>query len=206
VAGIREKKKLRTHDAIVNAAFKLMLQKGFVETTIDEIAEKAEVGVGTIYNYFGSKRAVLLVINEKMTEDMLLKGEEIKSKAEGTPEKVIFDLIWLYFSEFFVYDRSFMREIMASVMTEYDSIAKEMLGLDLRLVGQVAGLLEQFQDRGVIRRSIPIDRASLLLYGTMMMPWFMFLFMEDLKPETLKMEIEENIKLIFMDWKESEAE
>ena len=201
MAGLREKKKSRTQKAIIKAAWDLFLEKGFNNSTIDEIAERAEVSVGTIYNYYGSKRLILLAINERLTEDLLIKGEVIRKKTKGDPEEAVFELIWLYFSQAFAYDREFMREIMASIMTEYDSIAQEMFGLDLRLVGQISETLEGYQKQGLISRNIPIERASLLLYGTMMMPIFMFLFMEDVSKESLKTEIRENIRLVFMGWK-----
>ena len=52
---LRERKKRKTNEAIVAEAARLFMSKGFAETTIDEIAAAAEVGVGTLYNYYKSK-------------------------------------------------------------------------------------------------------------------------------------------------------
>jgi AcrR family transcriptional regulator len=48
-----------TQRAIVEAAAELFIERGYIGTTIEEIALKAGVAVQTIYNAIGSKRAVL---------------------------------------------------------------------------------------------------------------------------------------------------
>lgn len=45
--------------AILNATLAVLTQKGFHDATIDEIAETAGVGKGTIYSYFPSKIALV---------------------------------------------------------------------------------------------------------------------------------------------------
>jgi len=55
----RERKKLETRRAILEAAMALFHEKGFDETTIEEITAQADVAKGTFFNYFGSKDALL---------------------------------------------------------------------------------------------------------------------------------------------------
>ena len=57
--GLRERKKLKTRNAIQKEAMRLFLAKGFDETTIEEIAEAAEISPSTFFNYFPSKEAVV---------------------------------------------------------------------------------------------------------------------------------------------------
>ncbi|GAB4248275.1 MAG: hypothetical protein Kow00109_24420 [Acidobacteriota bacterium] len=51
----REKRKLRVREDILEAALDLFAEKGFYAVTMQEVAERAEVAVGTLYNFFESK-------------------------------------------------------------------------------------------------------------------------------------------------------
>jgi len=58
--GLRERKKVDTRRRIFRAAVELFTAKGFEATTVEEIAERADVGKGTVFNYFPRKTAFLV--------------------------------------------------------------------------------------------------------------------------------------------------
>jgi AcrR family transcriptional regulator len=55
----RERKKLETRQALLEAALGLFREKGYDETTVEEITQRADVAKGTFFNYFSSKEALL---------------------------------------------------------------------------------------------------------------------------------------------------
>lgn len=57
--GLRERKKLRTRASIQKEAMRLFLEKGYEETTIEDIAEAVDISPSTFFNYFPSKEAVV---------------------------------------------------------------------------------------------------------------------------------------------------
>ncbi len=57
--GLRERKKLKTRNAIQKEAMRLFLDKGFEETTIEDIAAAVEISPSTFFNYFPSKEDVV---------------------------------------------------------------------------------------------------------------------------------------------------
>lgn len=57
---LRERKKLKTRAAIRREAFRLIEQNGWANTTVEQIAEAAEVSPSTFFRYFPSKESVLM--------------------------------------------------------------------------------------------------------------------------------------------------
>jgi AcrR family transcriptional regulator len=58
--GLREVKAARTREQIIDVALDLFIDQGYDETTMERIAERAEVGSTTLYRYFPSKDLLLL--------------------------------------------------------------------------------------------------------------------------------------------------
>ncbi|ORB28046.1 TetR family transcriptional regulator [Mycolicibacterium parafortuitum] len=58
--GLRERKKVQTRLDIKREAFRLFDRQGYANTTVEQIAEAANVSPRTFYRYFGVKEALLL--------------------------------------------------------------------------------------------------------------------------------------------------
>ena len=56
----RERKKEETRVSIIDCAVSFFREKGFQETSMEEIAEKSDVSKGTLYNYFENKESILV--------------------------------------------------------------------------------------------------------------------------------------------------
>ncbi|MFF9099586.1 TetR/AcrR family transcriptional regulator [Streptomyces rubrogriseus] len=58
--GLRERKKIKTREAIRAAAYGLIRQQGYEATTVEQIAERAEVSPSTVLRYFPTREDIVL--------------------------------------------------------------------------------------------------------------------------------------------------
>jgi AcrR family transcriptional regulator len=58
--GLREKKAQKVREAIYDAMLTLAERDGYDAATLEQVAERAEVGISTVYRYFANKDAILL--------------------------------------------------------------------------------------------------------------------------------------------------
>lgn len=76
--GRRQRRIARRRQEILDAAARVFASKGFAQATTKEIADEADLAEGTLYNYFGGKRDILLAIAHETEAPMVaaLQGIE----------------------------------------------------------------------------------------------------------------------------------
>jgi AcrR family transcriptional regulator len=72
----------RNRDALVAAAREIMTEKGVEAATMLEIAERADVGAGTVYNYFKSKDELAIAVLETLMHELALRIEKVTDTFE----------------------------------------------------------------------------------------------------------------------------
>lgn len=166
MSGLRERKKEKTRKSILECSEKLFAKNGFKNTTIDEIAGCADVGVGTVYNYFGGKTEILVAILTDRTDSVLKAGAQILGREKLGVKEGLKELLGLYLTGYFAYDREMMREAVASSILYPDGFGQKMCELDYQLKDQLERLIERFVAEGLLRPDLNLEAASGLLFGS----------------------------------------
>ncbi|NIK57274.1 TetR/AcrR family transcriptional regulator [Kribbella shirazensis] len=81
--GRRERNKQQKLDRITAAARELFAERGVDEVTTQEIADKADIGAGTLFLYAKTKGELLLLVQNSTYADALAEG---RAAAEGIPD------------------------------------------------------------------------------------------------------------------------
>src|SRR5689334_20747958 len=68
-----------TRERILDAARQLFAENGFEAATTRDIARKAGIGTGTLFNYFGTKEAIVAAL---AAEAVVRTGKEIAQNGE----------------------------------------------------------------------------------------------------------------------------
>ena len=80
----------KNRKAILKAAQSIFADKGFHAATVSDIARKAKVSEGTIYEYFSSKEELLFSIPAETIQQYLDKNLEILQHIQGAASKLRF--------------------------------------------------------------------------------------------------------------------
>ncbi|OEU85419.1 hypothetical protein DB35_15000 [Streptomyces abyssalis] len=79
--GLRERKKTKTRQAIRKAAYRLFEEQGYAATSVERIADEAEVSPSTVFRYFPTKEDIVLTDEY----DPLLREALLARPAEEPP-------------------------------------------------------------------------------------------------------------------------
>ena len=156
----RERKKEETRHRIFHAAIDLFRERGFENTTVDEITEKADVAKGTFFNYFPRKEAVLAFLSE--TRLLAVEENAAAMLAESRPVRE--KLLDMYSSAATAYeeDRELSRFVLIELMTRLFSPSEEVA---VRWHEQIVRMIRQGQENGELRTELEPVRVESVLTG-----------------------------------------
>jgi TetR/AcrR family transcriptional regulator len=164
----REREKEARREEIISAAEKVFLTKGLAETTMDEIAEMAELSKGTLYLYYKSKEDLYLAVTLRGMEVMSTYFEKVAT-ASDDPVSKIANLAEAYF-EFFQNHRDYFRMFYFFETPQFHSqVSEEMLAQcdehDGKVWDLVFGILQSAQEGGFLRADLNPKEVGLMLWS-----------------------------------------
>ena len=163
--GLRDRQKQQRERRIVKAAEKLFARKGYAEVAMEDVAASAGLAVGTIYNYFPSKSALLLAIVKGETESLLARGKKILDDPPRDPVAAACAFTEIFLEDFTRDDRRLWRELLGAAIAEPTTVGRRLFDGDAQLVSQLASLLEQYRSNGVLASEMEPLPAATVLYG-----------------------------------------
>lgn len=81
----RQRRSAELRDRLFGAALNLFAQKGFAETTVEDITNAADVGKGTFFNYFPSKDHILIAFSDLQVSRLADAVETMHRSHEPMP-------------------------------------------------------------------------------------------------------------------------
>src|SRR5437016_2981688 len=99
--GLRERKKAKTRAAIQEHALRLFQEQGYDATTVEQVAEAAEVSPSTVFRYFPTKED--LVLEDEY--DPLIMARLAEVHPEATPIEALREVLVLAFAQVYEQDR-----------------------------------------------------------------------------------------------------
>ncbi len=130
-AGRRERNKEATRQRIVAAALRLFGTKGFDATTTKEIAQRARVAEGTVFNYFNTKEDIALHFFEQEVEHAMAAVRKNARLRQAPLEEKLFALVQSQIEFLAPYER-FIGAALVQALKPTSTLAFSVRALDLR--------------------------------------------------------------------------
>ncbi|MFE1444504.1 TetR/AcrR family transcriptional regulator [Streptomyces sp. NPDC058739] len=114
--GLRERKKLRTRQAIREAARRLIDDRGYDSTTVEQIAAAAEVSPSTVFRYFPSKEHIVLTDDYAQSSMAILRERPADEPPLAALRAVVTEMVRQLaedFSEEYRWRRELVRQVPA---------------------------------------------------------------------------------------------
>lgn len=166
--GLREKKKREAKERILKSAEKIFVSEGYTKATTARIARDAEVGEGTIYNYFGSKSDILIAIFKKTFDDDFITNPVILKDGESA-EDYFFQYVDILLLQIKEINKEWMREIFSIMLKEDRSkIQKDLFDFDHQFIQGIISVLDILKETGQIKKEVELECVIDIYYSLLM--------------------------------------
>lgn len=199
MTGLRDRKKREQRHRIILAATTLFAEKGLDDTTMDDIAGASDVSVATVYNYFGSKSALLLAGVAEDTQLMVDAGAAVLESPGPHVIPATQRLARIYLDEFSSWDKRLLREVLSAAYQRGGGteLTEELAQMDQRLIEQMMMLLSHFHEQGQLAAEVDVYEATLLVFSAFVLQLFMYMSLEDFTDKDLYKQVDRQITLAF---------
>ena len=145
----KQKRAVEKKEKILEAGFELICQNGYYNTNTAEIAKKAGVSTGIVYQYFKDKHDILVEAVEKFGDKIFFPMLNIKKIDLDNIDKMIRDMINHYIKDHKV-SKIAHEEIMSMVHSDKD-IASYYYKRELEMTGNIKNILleNSFKDNNL---------------------------------------------------------
>ena len=170
----RQRRSAELRDRLFRAALKLFGEKGFAETTVEDITNAADVGKGTFFNYFPSKDHILLAFGDMQIRKL---EEAIKvARAGNEPLPHFLRSLGARMIQEPVRNPAMVRAILQAYLST-TPVREAMVDMQNRVHALHTQMIQLGQDRGEIRNDLPAAEIAYVfrqtIFGTLLI-WSLY--------------------------------
>lgn len=200
LSGLREQKKKRTQMNIIEQASILFQLHGYERTTMQDVANACELGVGTLYNYYTSKSDLLMAIlgvgiDSNMDEYLrIIQDETITGMTKAH------NLINLFSKNIFTHPKVILRETIRLVISnkgDGPSVASSLISADTHFLRMIKGCFESEIANGRLSESFQLTEAIAILYGVLRSETLSYIMSDETSEEEVMARIKRHVAFLF---------
>ena len=160
----KEREKERRRQQIMVAAKRVFSDKGFNKTTMEDIAQEAELSPGTLYLYFKNKEELYSSLSLRILQYLLIRVEHVSEEQESGPDEKLkhlteamydvyeFDPL-IIINMFHLQSSETLKNLSPQLMEEIKELSRKSLGL-------IAQIFQDGVDQGLFVDRHPVALAD----------------------------------------------
>lgn len=148
---------------VLDAAEEVFAESTFARASVEDIAEKAEISVGTLYNLFRSKEDIYRAVVSRAQESFYDRVEERLTEARGPLDKV-HAVVSYHFEHFHRYSRQFRLYVSATNGFQWELRSKlesEAMARQMQFRTRLIDICQDGLDQGIFKRGVPADLLAI---------------------------------------------
>lgn len=186
----REANKIKCRQDILKASRRLFKEKGYENTMIDDVADKAEISKATLYNYFPNKESLLVG-----TMDDQIAAAEKYIRESGKEENLCsYDKLKLAL-EFLILDSIPFIDVSRRIMYLNACEASPMYGKVNEVKDMFRDLTDKAKNEGTFKKDIHSIEIVELMMSIYLNSQFQWKDIEELTEEQVRERIERMLEI-----------
>jgi AcrR family transcriptional regulator len=147
----------RNRERVLTAAREVFAEQGR-DAQMDDVARRAQVGVGTVYRHFPTKEALIDALVAEAFERLLVVAKE-QAQRDDDPWDALVTTLWAG-AEILAGDRA-----VSAIMSEVYGPVNVDLDLQLQMHETTTVLVERAREAGVLRQDVILDDIPMVMCG-----------------------------------------
>jgi AcrR family transcriptional regulator len=166
----RVRRSAELRERLFRAALDQFAKKGFLEATVEDITNAADVGKGTFFNYFPSKEHILLAFGEMQLGKLQEAMDEARKTSMPLPD--FLQSLGARMTEEPIRHPTIIRAFLQAFLSSSE-VRSAMLELQGRVLALHSQMIQVGQERGEIRDDLPpVEIAQVFrqtIFGTLLL-------------------------------------
>lgn len=150
----RIRKKTETRERILTEAIRIFSQRGIEQATVDEIAAAADVGKGTIYNYFETKEDIVVAFLLDLEHELQEQVVRLITR-RGSLESTLVSFLRFHF-KLKEPHHPFVRVFLAQMFSRATASSAWIQQLQTVIDPPLQQLFSVLRERGLVRRDVAL--------------------------------------------------
>ena len=164
--GRRERKKLERREQILASAAELFEQRGFDATSLEAIADAADVSLRTLYNFFPTKLDMLFAGQLRAIQEQIEIALASLGDLPPDPREGLYQLIEAHFRIFDAMDRDLLLRTVVHGLAQgpQTGAGEDYARSDILSMAAVEQVLDIYAKRRKVRPQVNLDALARLIF------------------------------------------